>query len=200
MTEGLRATTFQLVRYLAPVGLKQSPLRRFCEDGFLGFRAKTAIPGLIEATPANEALRGSASQLVRKVCLEAGAGSLAELRPLTFGLQLNGAFGRAQVADCDAHVLELLPRCAGLATAFALGRQPVAVAGVFDHLPARGTVLAAFVGYSSFVLVGKGRAHVTRCHCVLLAEGNSDSVVTGSVWTNFTQVWRPDLLRLWQNV
>ena len=27
---------------LAPVGLKQSPLRRFCEDGFLGFRVKTA--------------------------------------------------------------------------------------------------------------------------------------------------------------
>ena len=52
MAEGLRAATSRLVRYLAPVGLKQSPLRRFCEDGFLGFRAKTEIPGLIEATPA----------------------------------------------------------------------------------------------------------------------------------------------------
>ena len=52
MAEGLRAATSRLVRYLAPVGLKQSPLRRFCEDGFLGFRVKTAIPGLIEAMPA----------------------------------------------------------------------------------------------------------------------------------------------------
>ena len=31
-----------------------------------------------------------------------------ELRPLTFGLQLNGVFGRAPVADCDAHAREVL--------------------------------------------------------------------------------------------
>ena len=31
-----------------------------------------------------------------------------KLRPLTFGLQLNGAFGRAQMTDYHVHVLELL--------------------------------------------------------------------------------------------
>ena len=41
---------------LARVGLKQSPLRRFCEDGFLSFRAKTAIPGLIEGMPAKRGI------------------------------------------------------------------------------------------------------------------------------------------------
>ena len=37
-----------------------------------------------------------------------------------------------------AHVLELLARCAGLATAFTLSGQPVAGTGVFDHLPTPG--------------------------------------------------------------
>ena len=36
---------------LASVDLKQSALRRFCEDRFLGFHAKTEIPGLIEGVP-----------------------------------------------------------------------------------------------------------------------------------------------------
>ena len=58
-------------------------------------------------------------KLVRNVCFEAGAGSLAELRLLIFGLQLSGALGPAQMADSDAHALELLPRCAGLVTALA---------------------------------------------------------------------------------
>ena len=115
----LRAATSQLVRYLAPVGLKQSPLRRFCEDGFLGFRVKTAISGLIEATPAKRGVGADRRlSLSGKPVLKPEPGSLAELRPLTFGLQPNGAFGRAQVAYCDAHVRELLARCAGLATAF----------------------------------------------------------------------------------
>ena len=78
---------------------------------------------------------------MRTACFEARADSLAELRPLTFGLQLNVESGRAQMADCDAHVLELLARCAGLAVAFALGGQPVAGTDTFEHLPPREVAL-----------------------------------------------------------
>ena len=40
------------------------------------------------------------------------------------------------MVDCDAHVLELLPWCAGLVTALALCGLAVTVTDVFEYLPA----------------------------------------------------------------
>ena len=128
--------------------LKQSPLRRFCEDGFLGFRAKTAIPGLIEATPAK---RGVGAD--RRLSLSGKPVLKPELIPSRSYAHSPSACSPMARSDAHRwqivlpHMLELLAWCTGLAAAFALGGQSVAGTDVLEHSPIRGFALQFCVVY-----------------------------------------------------